>query len=56
MISKITLCYRDPEGFIGNVEEFRKEDITIRLDVLQDWIYALEEEYERTMKEALGEA
>jgi hypothetical protein len=24
--SKITLCYQDPEGFIGNVEEFRKED------------------------------
>ena len=55
MISKITLCYQDPEGFIGNVDEFRKGDITIRVHVLQDCIYALEEQYERTMKEALND-
>jgi len=56
MISKPTLCYQDPEGFVGNLDAFREQDITWRLDVLQDWIYALEEEYEKTMKEALNEA
>lgn len=58
MISKPTLCYNSDagEGHIGNLENFRQEDRVIRMDLLVDWIYELEEEYKKTMKEALNEA
>lgn len=34
------------EGTIGNLEKFREADSLLRLDLLSDWIHALQEEYE----------
>jgi hypothetical protein len=39
------------EGEIGNLDEFRKHDTLMRLDLLKDWIYDLEQEYNRTFEE-----
>lgn len=39
-------------GEIGNLEEWRKHDVMVRADLLKDWIYELEKEYERTLLEA----
>lgn len=39
------------EGEIGNLDEFRKHDSLLRLDLLKDWIYDLEQEYNKTLEE-----
>lgn len=39
------------EGEIGNLDEFRKHDTLMRLDLLKDWIYDLEQEYNKTFDE-----
>jgi hypothetical protein len=39
------------KGSIGNQVRFRLMDPLLRLDLLRDWIYALEAEYELTHKE-----
>ena len=38
------------EGSIGNLESFRQElNPVMRLDLLQDWIHDLQEEYNETI-------
>ena len=39
------------EGDIGNLDEFRDQDCLVRADILQDWIYLLNKEYESALKE-----
>jgi hypothetical protein len=50
MYSKVTLCVKDSEGFIGNLGNFRDQHFIIRLDLLQDWIHDLNMEYALTVK------
>lgn len=50
MYSKVTLCVKDGEGFLGNLGNFRNQDFLTRLDFLKDWIYELNMEYALTMK------
>jgi hypothetical protein len=38
-------------GEIGNLEEWRKHDMMLRADLLQDWIHDLEQEYQLTLEE-----
>jgi hypothetical protein len=38
-------------GVIGNMENFRKNDITVRADLLQDWLVDLQDEYDATLEE-----
>lgn len=47
------LCYTGEKGVIGNLSAFRTMSYAYRLDLLHDWIQALQEEYERTFAEPL---
>ena len=54
MRSKIKLIanFVDGEGNIGNLENWRLDhDPLLRLDILKDWIYRLEHEYNLTFDE-----
>ena len=50
MYFKPTLCVKDSEGVIGNLDRFRDQDFIIRLDFLQDWIFELQDEYNLTLR------
>ena len=50
MSFKPTLCVKNSEGVIGNLDRFRNEDFIIRLDFLQDWIFELQNEYNLTLR------
>ena len=37
------------EGSIGNWEKFRELDIMFRADLLQDWLFEIDAEYNKTL-------
>jgi hypothetical protein len=43
--------WSEGSGEIGNLEEWRKHDSMLRADLLQDWVYLLQMEYEATLLE-----
>jgi len=46
-MNKLTLkaSFSNGSGSVGNKEKWKKLDPLLRLDILQDWIAELEEEY-----------
>lgn len=51
MGAKITLkaSFETGEGCIGNIEKWRENSALMRADLLKDWIYDLELEYEKAL-------
>lgn len=51
--SKVSLKanFETGEGEIGNLEAWREHNSLLRLDLLKDWIYDLEQEYNKTLEE-----
>jgi hypothetical protein len=43
--------WSEGSGEIGNLDEWRKHDMMLRADLLQDWLYDLEKEYQLTLQE-----
>jgi hypothetical protein len=43
--------WSEGSGEIGNLEAWRKHDCMLRADLLQDWIYDLEQEYMITLEQ-----
>jgi hypothetical protein len=43
--------WSEGSGEIGNLEEWRKHDMMLRADLLQDWLHGLEKEYQLTLEE-----
>ena len=54
--SKVSLKanFETGEGGIGNLEAWREHNPLLRLDLLKDWIYDLQSEYDMTHKELFG--
>jgi hypothetical protein len=53
MKKKLTLKadFSNGEGSIGNVAEWRENEPLLRADILKDWIYELQQEYDLAVKE-----
>jgi hypothetical protein len=43
------------EGSVGNIDEWREHDALLRADILKDWIYDLQQEYDLAVKELWGD-
>lgn len=50
---KLKVCYESGEGSIRLTPEFSSEGSLLKMDVLSDWIYDLQEEYDKA-KSDLG--
>ena len=52
-LPKPTLCanFDSGEGHIGNLDNWNKLDWLLRADLLKDWIYFLEIEYEKALND-----
>lgn len=53
MRSKLTLIanFDAGEGDVGNLEKWRKNNALLRMDLLQDWLGLIEDEYALAFKD-----
>ena len=52
---KLLADFVNVEGRIGNVDLWRTNDSLVRADILRDWIYDLEQEYNLALKQFWSE-